>query len=133
MLQGGEILIILVVALVVLGPERLPQLARKLGSWSAELRRAAHDLRTGLEAEVGDLEAIRRDIKAPLDEVRGTVKEVGQEAQSASDIRRLKWVGPEPKAGPTAADAMADLDAIEGSETDSERPEEPVDPKPPTE
>jgi Sec-independent protein translocase protein TatA len=38
MLQGGEIIIILLLALVVLGPTRLPELARKLGEWTAELR-----------------------------------------------------------------------------------------------
>ena len=47
MLQGGEIIIILLLALVVLGPTRLPELARKLGEWTAELRSAARDLRQG--------------------------------------------------------------------------------------
>lgn len=121
MLQGGEIIIILLVALVVLGPERLPQLARKLGAWSTELRRAASDLRAGLEAEVGDLKAIRQDIQAPLDEVRGTMREVEKDAKSAAgEAKRIEWVGPEPESGPTAADAMSDLDEIEGRQADTE-------------
>src|SRR5690606_32816807 len=99
------------------GPERLPQLARKLGSWSTELRRAASDLRAGLEAEVGDLKAIRQDIQAPLDEVRGTMREVEK------DAKRIEWVGPDPTSGPTAADALADLDEIEGRQTESPDPD----------
>lgn len=123
MLQGGEIIIILLVALVVLGPERLPQIARKLGAWSTELRRAASDLRTGLEAEVGDLKSIRDDIKGPIDEVRSQVKDVGRQVdKTSSDVRRLGWVGPDPKSGPTAADALADLDKIEGVEPTSTAP-----------
>ena len=55
MLQGGEIIIILLVALVVLGPQRLPEVARKIGQWSAELRQAARELRSGLEKEVAEL------------------------------------------------------------------------------
>ena len=40
-----EILVILVVALLVFGPDRLPELARNLGRGLAEFRRASSDLR----------------------------------------------------------------------------------------
>lgn len=115
MLQGSEIIIILLVALVVLGPERLPEIARKMGRWSVELRQAARDLRSGLEAEVGDLRSIRDDIEGPVKEVRNEVRDAGRHLDEATgDLRRLKWVGPEPSSGPTADDALSDLDEIEG-------------------
>ena len=126
MLQGGEIIIILLVALVILGPERLPQLARKLGAWSVELRRAASELRAGLEAEVGDIKEIRDDIRAPIDEVRGEMKDMGRQIEeTSSDMRRLGWVGPDPKSGPTAADALSDLNKIEGGEPAPEQAQPP--------
>jgi TatA/E family protein of Tat protein translocase len=40
-----ELLVILVVALLVFGPQRLPELARSLGKSLAEFRRASSDLR----------------------------------------------------------------------------------------
>jgi TatA/E family protein of Tat protein translocase len=40
-----EILVILVVALLVFGPDKLPELARNLGKGLAEFRRASSDLR----------------------------------------------------------------------------------------
>src|SRR5262245_1721982 len=40
-----EMVVILVIALVVLGPKRLPELARTLGRTLAEFRRTATDLR----------------------------------------------------------------------------------------
>jgi TatA/E family protein of Tat protein translocase len=40
-----EIVVILVVALLVFGPERLPELARTIGKGLAEFRRASSDLR----------------------------------------------------------------------------------------
>ena len=40
-----EIVVILVVALLVFGPDRLPELARSLGRGLAEFRRASNDLR----------------------------------------------------------------------------------------
>lgn len=115
MVQGSEIIIILVVALVVLGPQRLPEIARKLGRWSVELRQAARELRAGLEAEVGDLRDIKRDFEAPIEEVRREFRDVNRQMdETAQDARRLRWVGPEPTSGPTSEDALADLDEIEG-------------------
>jgi TatA/E family protein of Tat protein translocase len=45
-----ELLIILVVALLVLGPKRLPDVARSLGRGMAEFRRASSELRSTLTA-----------------------------------------------------------------------------------
>jgi len=46
-----ELVVILVVALLVLGPKRLPDVARSLGKGLAEFRRASSDLRTSLALE----------------------------------------------------------------------------------
>ena len=43
-----ELLVILVVALLVLGPKRLPEVARSLGRGMAEFRRASSELRNSL-------------------------------------------------------------------------------------
>ncbi len=45
-----ELLIILVIALLVLGPKRLPEMARSLGRGMAEFRRASTDIRNSLTA-----------------------------------------------------------------------------------
>ncbi|HUR77716.1 MAG TPA: Sec-independent protein translocase protein TatB [Acidimicrobiales bacterium] len=47
---GPELLVVLIVALLVLGPNRLPQAARSLGRAMAEFRRVTG----GLQAEVRD-------------------------------------------------------------------------------
>jgi len=44
-----ELLVILVVALIVFGPTRLPELARSLGRAMAEFRRASTDLRQSFD------------------------------------------------------------------------------------
>ena len=49
-LGGAEILVILVVALLVLGPERLPDAARQVGRVMSELRRMS----SGFQAEIRD-------------------------------------------------------------------------------
>lgn len=47
-----EILLILGLALLVLGPEKLPGLAEKIGRWTGRARAMARQLRTQLEQEV---------------------------------------------------------------------------------
>ncbi len=49
-LGTGEVLVILVVALLVLGPDKLPGAARQVGRWLGELRR----LSSGFQAELRD-------------------------------------------------------------------------------
>lgn len=44
----AELLLILVVALIVLGPQKLPEIARKLGRGLAEFRRTSEDLRRSI-------------------------------------------------------------------------------------
>ncbi|MFQ5776611.1 MAG: twin-arginine translocase TatA/TatE family subunit [Terriglobia bacterium] len=51
-----EILFILLLALLLFGPRRLPQLGRTLGRGLAEFRRASTDLRGTIEDEVHSLE-----------------------------------------------------------------------------
>ena len=55
-----ELLVILVVALLVFGPAKLPELARSLGRGLAEFRRASSDLRRSLD-EAASEESIGSD------------------------------------------------------------------------
>jgi sec-independent protein translocase protein TatA len=47
-----ELLVILVVALLVLGPKRLPEIARQLGKGMAEFRRASTEFQRTLSASL---------------------------------------------------------------------------------
>jgi sec-independent protein translocase protein TatB len=86
----SELLVILVVALIIFGPTRLPELARSLGRAMAEFRRASTDLRSTFE------EAARDPKPAPPSE-------------PAAAAPRLPSVSAAPPAAaaPTAAPAVA--------------------------
>jgi TatA/E family protein of Tat protein translocase len=51
-----HLIIVFVVALVVFGPEKLPELARNLGKLMGEFRKATGDLRSTFEGHLRDLE-----------------------------------------------------------------------------
>jgi TatA/E family protein of Tat protein translocase len=56
MLSIPHLIVIFIVALVVFGPEKLPELARNLGKVMAEFRRHTNDLRSSFEGHLRDLE-----------------------------------------------------------------------------
>ena len=59
-----ELIVICVLALLIFGPRRLPELGQTLGKWISEFRRAAQDLsedfKESLEREIPD-----KDISSP--------------------------------------------------------------------
>jgi Tat protein translocase TatB subunit len=111
MLQTGEIIVIVLLALVVLGPTRLPDMARKLGRWTNELRTAAREITRGLEAEVADFKAVGEELKAPMDEVKKPFSEIRDEV-GGFGAKGHEWKGPKPVSGPTPEDAMRDLEEM---------------------
>jgi sec-independent protein translocase protein TatB len=59
----GELAVVVIVALVVMGPKELPKVLRKLGQWAGKLRRMAADLRaqSGIDDALR-VEGLDRDI-----------------------------------------------------------------------
>lgn len=51
-LGGGEIIIVLIVALLLLGPKQLPEIAKQLGKGLAQFRRATEDIKRQVEQEM---------------------------------------------------------------------------------
>lgn len=62
----SEILLTSAIALVVLGPERLPKAARTVGNWMGRARVMARQLSEQLEREVTAEELLREQMKSPL-------------------------------------------------------------------
>lgn len=93
-----EILVILVVALLVLGPERLPEVARQAGRMLAELRRMS----AGFQAELRD--AIQQPVSGSPAATPPGVDAAGTNGAGANGSAepRILWSDLPPSGGPQA-------------------------------
>lgn len=60
----SELIILFLIGLIVLGPERLPRVANQMGSWLGQARRMTRVMKRQLEEEL-DLEGANNNIKSP--------------------------------------------------------------------
>ena len=74
----SELLLFGVIALIVLGPEKLPQAARTAGQWYAKLRRTVSTLQSEIEAEL-DLAETRQQMQNELAKIRQTESDMKRE------------------------------------------------------
>ncbi|MCL1981055.1 MAG: Sec-independent protein translocase protein TatB [Proteobacteria bacterium] len=65
-----EMIVILAVALIVVGPDKLPGLARSLAKGLMEMKKTLNQVKESLTQEDEDLNAIRRDLHQTADELR---------------------------------------------------------------
>src|SRR6266545_8225409 len=55
--MGVDMLFILLLALILFGPKRLPEIARQIGKFVAEFKRASNDFKYQLQAEIDKADA----------------------------------------------------------------------------
>ncbi|MGH9729607.1 MAG: twin-arginine translocase TatA/TatE family subunit [Candidatus Acidiferrales bacterium] len=80
MLSLPHLVIIFLVALLVFGPEKLPELARTFGKAMAEFRRATGDLRAGFEEHMRELERETRISEATKQQANPPPRQTPSEA-----------------------------------------------------
>lgn len=88
----SELVVVVIVALVVMGPKDLPRMLRRLGQWAGKVRRAAADLRaqSGIddalrsEGLADDLAEIRKLARGELDAVRAATVALDDPAPRAA-------------------------------------------------
>lgn len=73
MLSLPHLIVLFVIALVIFGPEKLPELARMLGKATSEFRRITNDFRYTLEDEVRNLE---RETRIHQEEIAAAARAV---------------------------------------------------------
>ncbi|HJO17460.1 MAG: TatA/E family twin arginine-targeting protein translocase [Vicinamibacterales bacterium] len=92
-----ELIIIFVIALIIFGPRKLPELGRSLGKSIGEFKRASNDLRNTLEEEIRV-----EDTRAPEPKKSETPIPAPEEAQASSAA------APEPASVPADTNAASE-------------------------
>ena len=123
----SELLIIAVVALVVLGPERLPKAARFAGLWVRRARAQWYSVKSELERDLAaeELRKSMHDTQEAMrgfqDSVRQTGDEVRQELEQVRDTVNKRDLGtPMQPIADAGTDTGPDIDSDTRSHTDPE-------------
>jgi sec-independent protein translocase protein TatB len=113
-----HIIILLVIALVVVGPKDLPRLMKMAGKWAGKARAMANEFRASFDemARQTELEELRAEINAikkinPLSDVQNSMADInsavsqpvaampGAPAQAPADVSSFGQNNPEPRTG----------------------------------
>lgn len=83
----SELLVIAVVALLVIGPERLPKVARTAGIMFGRLQRYVNDVKADIqrEIELDELKKLRSQFEDAARSVEQSVSEVDKEVRAVGD------------------------------------------------
>ena len=89
-----ELAIIAVIALLVIGPERLPKAARTAGLWVGRARRMVTDVKSDIDREIreGDLAELKK-AGEELKKTQSAVESAGAQIIEDSELGELKKTG----------------------------------------
>jgi TatA/E family protein of Tat protein translocase len=118
-LGGPEVILILVVALIVFGPRRLPEIGKSMGKMLAEFRKASNDFKRTIEDEL-EAEKSRESQATPVSTPESTPP-----TPPVTDAAGADASAPVPEAAVVPEVAPAPPPAFEGADTSGTPESEP--------
>lgn len=121
-----EMLLICAIALIVIGPKKLPGLAKSLGRAFGEFKRATSDLKESLEIDT-DLS----DVSKPFDEIADDIKDsldspIDQMTNESSESDPPEDNDEKQGSAPAESDSTDTADTYADNDTGTDTPPEPV-------
>jgi sec-independent protein translocase protein TatB len=118
----SELILLGIVALVVLGPEKLPHAARMAGAWLGKIKRTVIDIQAEIEKEVSaaelkqrmndeieKLKALSEPIEAEIEVVKNTIHQQINDVSQTTDETTAKSLNSEQNTiAPQAEEALAE-------------------------
>jgi sec-independent protein translocase protein TatB len=122
----SELMVIAVVALIVIGPERLPRVARTVGHLFGRLQRYVNDVKADISREM-ELEELRKFKSTVEDAARGFESTVQSEiSKTENELGGLaKLEDPHESVTPSAAQSPEGAPTKAGGETQPGTPSTP--------
>jgi TatA/E family protein of Tat protein translocase len=117
----AEIIIVLILALLVFGPKKLPQMGRSLGKGVREFRKAAETAKTelGLGEVTDQINEVKASITEPIKEVTGSFSDLKSSVDLKSAIEAPVGAKAAATAGAAVAAGVADAGTDAGGAGDS--------------
>ena len=81
---SGEIIFLMLLALILFGPRRLPEIARQMGRFMAEFRKASNSFQSQIHEEIRKLEVEDADPRKHLEPVVGEVNKLLDDSDDTS-------------------------------------------------
>ena len=103
-----EFILIMIVALLVVGPDKLPGLARTLGKQVLELKKAANSLKDSLQEELVDEKKQIEDLSKSFDDLNSTISKSIEGPPAGMVDDSFPGVNPPPEPDESKADAVRD-------------------------
>jgi sec-independent protein translocase protein TatB len=124
----SELVLLFVIGLLVLGPQKLPKVAAEIGKWVGRARRTATQLRRQLEREIelSEIEPPKPPPSPPPRAETPPAQPQPAEAQTSGDAGSARAPATAPPETAQTDDAAATPDAVEAVET-ADRAEPPRD------
>jgi Tat protein translocase TatB subunit len=81
-----ELIFILLLALLVVGPERLPEMGRKLGQILRDVRRAYENLTRDIGPELTSIQRTTQELRESVDSIRSIPRDMVDSVVKAADL-----------------------------------------------
>ncbi len=116
----SEIVVIAVVALIVIGPERLPKVARTLGHMFGRLQRYVNEVKADInrEMELDELRKLRTEVQSAANEFESSISKAAQNVETG--VRSVETELNEAGAAPTVSATPPTTDAAAPSAAPTE-------------
>jgi Tat protein translocase TatB subunit len=88
-----EMFVVLVVALVIFGPSRLPELAGQVGRWVRDFRRMSSDLTGEFEKTFAEVDEVKKTFQREMQGIQEEVEGVGKSARGELKKSGSKAIG----------------------------------------
>ena len=96
-----EMIFIFLLALIIFGPKKLPEIGRQIGKALNEFKRASNEFKSQIESEIGKLDVEeRRTILPPAEPVKGTLTALPSSLQAAPSPASLAGAAQETASEP---------------------------------
>jgi TatA/E family protein of Tat protein translocase len=84
---GPELIVIFIIALLIFGPRKLPEIGKAIGKGLAEFKRATTEFKRSLESEVEEEAKSIKEVKGELKEAGSDLKDTVRQAVKEYDLK----------------------------------------------